>query len=188
MNLYCIFIYYLTYLLLALPAQTELSRVKHHIFIMLPDETCFTASFFKGGGFFFPNKGLLKFLNNQSFVPYIISVQDVKSSTRFPHSVLGTLLVNLQMLSCFSVQCWIYPQKSVYVNHTLVVNYVGLKACITFLSATSLCIGLSIDLAIKTLLVLLSSVAPFQFHVLPGSPIMIVSPAAPAWPLRAFTL
>lgn len=102
--------------------------------------------------------------------------------------MLGTLLVNLQMLSCFSVQCWIYPQKSVYVNHTLVVNYVGLKACITFLSATSLCIGLSIDLAIKTLLVLLSSVAQFQFHVLPGSPIMIVSPAAPAWPLRAFTL
>lgn len=68
------------------------------------------------------------------------------------------------------------------------VSYVDVKACSTFSSATSLCIALSIDLAIKTLLVLLWSVAQFQFHILPGSPIMIVSPAAPAWPLRAFAL
>lgn len=41
------------------------------------------------------------------------------------------------------------------MNHTLVVNYVDVKACITFPSATSLSIALSIDLELKSLLVLL---------------------------------
>lgn len=100
----------------------------------------------------------------------------------------ATLLVNLQMHCFFTVQLWIYPQESVSMNHTLVVNYVDMKARITFPSATSLCIALSIDLEIKTLLVLLLSVAHLQFHVLPRSPNVTVSSAAPGWPLRAFAL
>ena len=94
-------------------------------------------------------------LPNQSFIPYVTSVQDVQLSSRFPYSVPDTLLVNLQMHRFFTVQRWIYPQESVYMNHTLVVNYVDVKACITFPSVTSLCIALCIDLEIKTLLVLL---------------------------------
>lgn len=94
-------------------------------------------------------------LPKQSFIPYVTSVQDVKSSTRFPCSVPDTLLVNLQMHCFFTVQRWVYSQEGVYMNHTLVVNYVDVKACIIFPSATSLCIALSIDLEIKTLLVFL---------------------------------
>lgn len=100
----------------------------------------------------------------------------------------ATLLVNLQMHCFFTAQHWIYPQESVSMNHTLVVNYADMKARITFPSATSLCIALSIDLEIKTLLVLLLSVAHLQFHVLPGSPNVTVSSAAPGWPLQAFAL
>lgn len=63
-------------------------------------------------------------------------------SARYPIS-------NLQMHCFRTVQRWIYPQESPYMNHALAVNYVDVKACITFPSATSLCIALAIDLEIK---------------------------------------
>lgn len=71
------------------------------------------------------------------------------SSTGFPHSVPDTLLVNLQIHCFFVVHSWVYPQRNVYMNHTLVENSVDVKACIIFPSATLLHIAISIDFEIK---------------------------------------
>lgn len=120
-------------------------------------------------------------LPNQSFIPYGTSVQDGKTSTRFPYSVPDTRLVNLQMylhsavLDLSTRKCWYESYisgelcrcKSMY--HFPICNFTLCCSLYWFGNKNH-------------------GFAQFQFHVLPGLPNMIISSASPGWPLWALAL
>jgi len=124
-------------------------------------------------------------LPNQSFIPCVTSVQVVKSNTTFPHSVPDPLLVNSQMHRFCTVQRWIIST----IKH-LYESYISGELCrcgsiyrFPVCNFTLCCSPYRSGN--KTPSGFTYSVAQLQVHALPGSPRVVVSSAAPGWPLRA---